>query len=76
MPLVKPVTAQVRGPPDQAQVCPPGVAVTVYESMDAPPLEIGGDHVTVAWLTPAVAATLRGADGSPGTSTHDTTTTP
>jgi len=43
------------------QVAPPGLAVTVYEVMLAPPFQDGAAHVTVAVLRPPVA------EGVPGT---------
>lgn len=62
MPFVKPVTLQVNAPV-VVQVFPPGLDVTVYLVMTAPPLSVGADHATVAEATPAVAVTLVGAPG-------------
>jgi hypothetical protein len=42
---------------------PPGLDVTVYEVMLLPPLEAGGEKLTVARAFPAVALTLVGASG-------------
>jgi hypothetical protein len=43
-------------------VCPPGVAVTVYEVIADAPVLVGFAHVTVASVSPASAATeLTGA---------------
>jgi hypothetical protein len=43
----------------------PGVIVTVYRIIAAPPVFEGGDHATVTERLPEVAVTLRGGDGIP-----------
>ena len=45
-------------------VAPPGLAVTVYELIAAPPVLAGAVHDTVAELSPAVAVTAVGAPGT------------
>jgi hypothetical protein len=46
------------------QVSPPGLAVAVYPVIAAPPVDDGADHLTVAAVSAADAAT---PDGGPGT---------
>jgi len=43
---------------------PPGVDVTVYDVMGAPPFEAGGANATPAWVLPASAPTIVGAPGT------------
>ena len=62
--MESPVTVAVRAPLDQLAVAPPGLAVTVYTVICAPPLETGALHVTTAWALPAVPATFVGASGT------------
>ena len=46
-------------------VLPPGLDVTLYPVMAAPPLAVGAVHVTSLWaMTALVADTLVGASGS------------
>jgi len=47
------------------QVRPPGLAVTVYPVIVAPPSDDGGDHVTVATLSPGIADTPATTRASP-----------
>jgi len=48
-------------------VTPSGaVADTVYPVISPPFVDEGGENVTVACASPAVAATLNGAEGGPG----------
>ena len=42
----------------------PGVAVTVYPVIDAPPVNTGAVNATVAWRSPAVAVPIVGAAGT------------
>jgi hypothetical protein len=46
------------------QVSPPGLAMAVYPVIAAPPVDDGADHLTVAAVSAAAAAT---PDGGPGT---------
>jgi len=64
-PLVSPVKIMGLEEPDTTTAADPsdGVAVTVYEVIALPPFEDGGAKVTVNWESPAVTATLCGADG-------------
>lgn len=62
MPLVRPVT--VMGLTEPVAVKPPGLDVTVYCSMGAPPSETGGVNETIACPSPADAVTLVGAPGA------------
>ena len=52
------------GEPEPVAVAPPGLAVTVYPVMLAPPLDAGAVKVTVAWVSPAVAVPMVGAFGA------------
>jgi hypothetical protein len=45
-------------------VWPPLLAVTVYRVIADPPLNAGVDHVTVALVSPILAATFVGASGA------------
>jgi hypothetical protein len=60
--LVNPVT--VIGEPAPVPVRPPGLEVTVYAVIAAPPVNTGAVKLTEAWVSPAVALS---AVGSPGT---------
>lgn len=65
VPFVKPLTvAEVVLPLTVADTLP-GDEVTVYDVIDAPPLEVGADQLTEACPLPAVAPTLVGAPGGP-----------
>jgi hypothetical protein len=48
---------------DTCEPPPVGVAVTVYEMIALPPVEAGGENVTVACALPADAETFNGAEG-------------
>ena len=50
-------------------VPPPGLAVTVYDVIGAPPVEKGAVNATDALVFPAVAMTPVGADGAVGVAT-------
>jgi len=63
VPLLSPVTGVVVAPVVDA-VKEPGLEVTVYPVIDAPPSETGALHVTVAWVLPAVASAFVGAPGT------------
>ncbi len=55
---------QERAPIVHAQVRPPGLAVTVYPVIVAPPVDTGAVHDTTLWVSAAlVAVTLVGAPG-------------
>jgi hypothetical protein len=45
-------------------VCPPGVAVAVYDEIGKPPSLAGGAQLTVAWVPLGEAFTFSGADGT------------
>src|SRR5688500_7892710 len=62
----RPVTVHESGPDDQAHVCPPGTAVTVYPAMGQPPSSAGAVQVTIASPVRPVADTPRGAPARPG----------
>src|SRR5579872_4148095 len=61
-PLVRPPTVIGLLAPDWWRL--PGVEVTVYEVMGAPPSEAGAVKLTVAWALPAVAEAPVGAPGT------------
>ena len=55
---------QERAPVAHVQVRPPGLEVTVYSVIVAPPAEAGAVHDTTLWVSAAlVAVTLIGAPG-------------
>jgi hypothetical protein len=61
-PFVRPrTTAEF---PVLVAVWPPLLAVTVYRVIADPPLNAGVDHVTVALVSPILAATFVGASGA------------
>jgi hypothetical protein len=60
--LVKPVT--VTGEFAPVPVRPPGLEVTVYKVIAAPPVNAGAVKLTVAWVSPAVALAAVGAPGT------------
>jgi hypothetical protein len=60
VPLVKPVTVKGELAPDAVK--PPGLDVTVYETVPLP-VYAGTVNVTTAWASPAVAETLVGTPG-------------
>lgn len=64
VPLVSPVTVAVVVLPLTVAVTLPGEEVTVYEVRAAPPRDVGGLQLTVAWALPAVALTDCGAVGT------------
>ena len=61
IPFVRPVT--VIGELAPVPVAPPGLAVTVYPETLAPPLLAGALKLTLACVSPAVAAPMVGAPG-------------
>ncbi len=61
VPLERPVT--VIGEEPAELVCPP-LEVTVYEEIEAPPLDTGAENVIVACPLPAVAVPIDGASGT------------
>ena len=62
VPFVRPLT--VHDVDEVEQVAPPGLDVTVYDVIAAPPLLAGAVHVTVALALPADAVTPVGAPGT------------
>jgi hypothetical protein len=60
--LSKSVTVHVSAPVVE-HVAPSG-AVTLYPVIGEPPVNAGADQTTVAEASPAVATTLRGAEGT------------
>jgi hypothetical protein len=60
--LVRPVTTI--GLDDPEALRPPGLDVTVYEVMLAPPVDVGAVNATEACVLPADATTLVGAPGA------------
>ena len=64
VPLVRPVTSQLVAGAVATQVFPPGLEVTVYFVIGAPPLSAGAVQLTVLLATPASAVTSVGAFGS------------
>jgi anti-sigma factor RsiW len=62
--LVRPLTLHVVAGALTVQVAPPGLAVTVYELMAAPPLLDGAVQETEAEPFDGVAATEVGAPGT------------
>ena len=62
MPFVRPVTTIGLVAPLAGN--PPGLDVTVYEVMLAPPVDVGAVNATEACVLPAVATTLVGAPGA------------
>ena len=62
MPFVRPVTTIGLDAP--LAVKPPGLDVTVYDVMRAPPVDVGAVNATEACVLPAVATTLVGAPGA------------
>jgi hypothetical protein len=63
--LVSPVTAIVKVVPlDVVADALPGDAVTVYDVIAAPPLEVGAVQLTVACESPATAETLVAGPGT------------
>jgi hypothetical protein len=62
VPLVNPVT--VIGLDEPVPVIPPGLDVTVYDVMVAPPLLTGAVNATEALASPAVAVPMVGAPGT------------
>jgi len=62
VPFVNPVTVAVV--PDDVVACkPPGLDVTVYKVIVAPPLELGADHDTTICPSPTAPDTPVGAPG-------------
>ena len=65
VPFARPVTVHERAPVVQVQVPPPGLAVTVYAVMVAPPFEAGAvQETTLCASAPVVADTPVGAPGT------------
>ena len=64
VPFVRPVTVQLSGPVVHEQDRPPGLAVTVYAMIVAPPVLVGADQETSTCPLPAVPTTPVGAPGS------------
>jgi len=62
-PFVRPVTAQVRGPAVQVHVFEPGLDVTVYPVIAAPPIDDGAVQPTTTAESPGDAVTPVGAPG-------------
>ena len=64
--MVRPLTVHdvPAGEPVVVHVFAPGLDVTVYESIMAPPLLAGAVHDTLACASAAVAMTLVGAPGT------------
>ena len=62
VPLVSPVTVIGEAVPVAVRL--PGLAVTVYRVMDAPPLLAGAEKLTLALSRPADAITSVGAEGT------------
>src|SRR3954470_21986205 len=50
--------------PPVEHVAPPGLAVTVYAVIVAPPFEPGAVHVTATWVLPRVPLAPVGASGT------------
>ncbi len=63
MSFTKPFTVQLFAPV-VVQRNPPGLEVTVYPVIRAPPVSVGALHETFAWPFPAVALTPTGAPGT------------
>ena len=63
-PFVRPVTAHDNAGAVAVQVAPPGLAVAVDDVTGAPPSEIGASQLTVAWVGPPTAVTVRGWPGT------------
>ena len=59
--MVSPVTVSGLAVPVAEK--PPAVEYTVYEVIGLPPFDTGGEKVTVACLTPAVAVPMIGDPG-------------
>lgn len=72
MPIVKPVTTIGLDEPEAAN--PPGLEVTVYEVINAPPVNAGTVNATEACATPAVPTTLVGAPGAAAATVKDLVT--
>src|SRR5436309_2623148 len=63
VPFVSPVMLAEVVAPSTLTLLPTGEEVTVYPVMGLPPSEAGGNHVTLAWPSPAAAVTFVGGDG-------------
>ena len=50
--------------PASASTPPAGVEVTVYPVIGEPPLSAGMEKATLAWVLPASASPMTGADGT------------
>jgi len=70
--LVNPVT--VMGLEAPLPVAPPGLAVTVYPVILAPPVKAGAVNVTLACVSPAVAVPIVGAPGTTALTVNDRVT--
>ncbi len=62
--MVRPVTVQDSAPVDHPQVWLPGLAVTVYAEITAPPVLAGALHDTTTCVLPLTPLTPVGAPGS------------
>jgi hypothetical protein len=60
-PFANPETVTGEDAPEAVKL--PGLDVTVYEEIAAPPFEAGAEKLTVAWVLPAVATPIVGASG-------------
>ena len=60
------MTAQLRPPPFQVHLLPPGVAVTVYPVISESPMSSGANHETTTWPSAARPVTEVGWPGAPG----------
>ena len=72
VPLVRPVTTIGLDEPEA--VNPPGLEVTVYEVIDAPPVDAGAVNATEACALLAVATALVGAPGATDATVNDSVT--
>src|SRR5437764_358436 len=64
VPLVRPGTVTVPTPAGARTVEPLGVAVTVYDAIGEPPVDVGKAHVTVAAPSPGTPCTEVGGAGA------------
>ena len=69
MPLVRPVTTIGLDEPEA--VNPPGLDVTVYEVIDAPPVDAGAVNATEVCPLLAVAVPIVGAPGTTAETVKD-----
>jgi hypothetical protein len=64
VPLVSPLMVHEVAGATAVQVRPPGLAVTMYPSIGAPPSFVGAVHEIVTCPSPVVVVTLVGASGA------------